>query len=140
MQAVNALSCVYFLEGGLDEQALSDLVSTRKYHPSIYKKQALLGAIIDEPDGTNGQFIIHTNAQLRLDAKLSFVRTIDGHSYEDYEGASVPPRSWEPLKLAEKWGKILEQKVLDDRVKKAVGKGDEAEYETGANVRSEDPE
>lgn len=120
MQAVNALSCIYFHEDRLDQQSLSDLVTTRKHHPSLYKKQTILGAMTDKPDGTKGQFIINMNSQLRLGAKLSFVRTIDGHSYEDYEGASVPPRSWEMIRLAEEYGRILEEKAAEGRAQRAA--------------------
>jgi len=117
MQAVNAFSCVYFHEDRLDELALSDLVKTRKRHPSIYKKETILGEMTDKPDGTKGQFIVNLNAQLRLGAKLSFIRTVDGHSYEDYDGPSVPVRSWDMIRLAKEYGERLEEMVAAGRAR-----------------------
>lgn len=120
MQAVNAMSSFYFHEDRMDASSLSKLVDVRARHPSIYSKKTVTSPMTRKPDGTVSQFVITHFAQLRLGAKLSFVRTIDGHSYEDYEGPSVPPRSWELIKVAEQFGKLLEEEVAEARATRAT--------------------
>jgi hypothetical protein len=53
--------------------------------------------------------------EVRLGTKLSFIRTIDGHSYEDYEGPSVPIRSQQVMEFANFYGKVLEEEVAKRR-------------------------
>jgi hypothetical protein len=114
MQAVNALSCLYFHEDKIDDATLADLATARVNHPSIYKKHVATSPMITHEDGKVSQFVITYRTELRVGAKLSFVRTVDGHSYKDYVGPSVPVRSPELLQMAESFGQALE-KAFEER-------------------------
>lgn len=61
------------------------------------------------------QFIIVHQTEVRVGAKLSFIGPADFHSYEEYEGASVPNRSEEVMRFAELYGEMLEKEVAQRR-------------------------
>lgn len=115
MQAVNAHSCFYFDGRRMTDDALSDLDRTRKQHPSVYEKHVATSPLIPREDGKMSQFIVVHHTEVRVGAKLSFIRTIDGHSYEGYEGPAVPIRSRKVMEFAEAYGKVLEEEVAKRR-------------------------
>ena len=117
MQAVNALSCLYFHEDRIDDPTLEDLGKTGANHPSIYEKTVATGPMIQRQDGQVSQFVLVHHVDIRVGAKLNFIRTIDGHSYETHEGPTVPIRSPELLDLAEQYGRLLEEKVKEGRAR-----------------------
>jgi hypothetical protein len=115
MQAVNAYSSFYFDESRMTEEALSDLEKTRAEHPSVLKKNISKSPMIQREDGKMSQFIVVHQTEVRLGAKLSFIRPADFHLYEEYEGASVPNRSEEVMRFAELYGEMLEKEVAQRR-------------------------
>jgi hypothetical protein len=115
MQAVNAYSCFYFDDRRMTDAALSDLKQARAKHPSVYEKHVATSPLLRREDGKMSRFIAVYHAEVKIGAKLSFIRTIDGHSYEDYEGPSVPIRSREAMELANLYGKMLEDEVAKRR-------------------------
>ncbi|WP_438033735.1 DUF4238 domain-containing protein [Sorangium sp. So ce204] len=115
MQAVNAYSCFYFDDRRMTDAALSDLEQARAKHPSVYEKHVATSPMIRREDGKMSRFIVVHHAEVRVGAKLSFIRAIDGHSYEDYKGPSVPIRSREVMDFAELYGKKLEEEVAKRR-------------------------
>jgi hypothetical protein len=112
MQAINALTCVYFHEDRATDSSLASLTEARARHPSMYVKQSTTGTLV-EREGKVRQFVFVHHAEIGIRAKLSFIRTIDGNSYEAHAGPSVPVRSRELLQLAEDYGRFLEAKVED---------------------------
>ena len=115
MQAVNAHSCFYFDDRRMNDAALDNLAETRRQHPSVYEKHVATSPMIQRQDGTMSRFVAVHHTEVRVGAKLSFIRTIDGHSYEDYEGPSVPIRSREVMEFANAYGKMLEEEVAKRR-------------------------
>lgn len=111
MQAINAHSCVYFHEDRVDDGALAGLCAARATHPSIYAKKAAVSEMRRKPDGKVGQFIVVTHEDLRIGAKMSFIRSNDGHSYLSYRGASPPVRSERMIELTMQYGEMLEGMV-----------------------------
>ena len=115
MQAVNAHACFYFDDRRMTDAALSDLDRTRNQHPSVFKKHVATSPMIQREDGKMSRFVAVYDTEVRVGAKLSFIRTIDGHSYEGYEGASVPIRSREVMEFAELYGKMLDEQLAKRR-------------------------
>jgi hypothetical protein len=121
MQAVSAFSCVYFHEARVDEPALSDLTQWRVRHPSVYSKRVQTSPFIRRPDGRISQFVVTYQTEMALGAKLSFVRTTDGHQYTSHDGPCVPVRSPTLLSEAERFGEVLERIVAERRAGIAAG-------------------
>jgi hypothetical protein len=119
MQAVNAHDCFYFDPDRMGDDAVRDLVVTRDRHPSLYEKHVATGPIV-KGDRTASQMVVVRHPEIRLSAKLSFVRTLDGRSYERYEGPTIPVRSQELLRVAELYGQLLEQRAVDGRAERAA--------------------
>jgi hypothetical protein len=128
MQAVNAHSCFYFDDRRMTDDALGDLDRTRRGHSSMYEKQVALSPMMQREDGKLSRFVAVHHTEVRIGAKLGFVRTVDGHSYEDYEGPSVPVRSPELIQLAEQYRKFLDAKIAEARATQGIREeGDMAE-------------
>lgn len=123
MQAVNAYSCFYFDPARMDDVGLSDLIETRSKHPSVYKKQVSTSNMLRHEDGRLSRLVAVHQTELRVDAKLSFIRPLDGRTYEDYSGPSVPVRSPAVLEFARRYGEELEAEVARRR---AAMKADDA--------------
>lgn len=85
MQAVNAVKALYFHDDRIDDSSLDDLQNARSRHSSIYRKPVI------DVEGTD-VFIV-THVDVRVGAKLAFVRTLDGHSYEEYDRSHIPIRA-----------------------------------------------
>jgi hypothetical protein len=111
MQAINAWECIFFNQDRLDEGTLEKLALARERHPSRYKKEVAESNLTKRADGRISQFVVANDIDVRVGAKLSFVRTLDGHSYDNYEGPSVPIRSPELMKLANDYGQKLEEEA-----------------------------
>lgn len=122
MQAINAWECIFFDQERVDESTLESLALAREKHPSRYKKEVAKSAMIKRGDGHVSQFVVVNDIDVRVGAKLSFIRTLDGHSYEDYEGPSVPIRSEKQMEFANFYGKKLEEEV--EQRKKSSAKND----------------
>jgi hypothetical protein len=117
MQVVNALKCWYFHEDMIDGAILGDLAKARATHPSVYEKTVVTGPMMEREDGKISQMIIAHRNEVRLGAKLTFIRTVDGHSYEDYVGSSVPVRSPVLFEKAREFGRLLEREVEERKAK-----------------------
>jgi hypothetical protein len=72
----------------------------KKVSPIVFEPQA---------DGRERIGVAVTFVDVRVGAKLSFIRPTDGHSYVNYEGPTVPPRSVKQVALARAFGEYLEQ-------------------------------
>lgn len=127
MQAVNAYSCFYFDPTRMTEDALADLAAARRSHPSMFTKHTALGPLQKRGDGTISRIVAVRHAEMALGAKLSFVRTIDGRSYENHRGASIPVRSEELMEVARQLGDLLEAEVTRRREVAGVDGGEVAE-------------
>jgi len=125
MQAVNAWECIYFNGDRIDAVTLDALSQIRKAHPSRYQKEVSESDFIRRDDGTLSKFTVVTSVDIRVGAKLSFIRPTDGHSYEHYRGPSVPVRSNALLRLSEEYAKDLERIVAERRA--AAGASQECE-------------
>lgn len=115
MQAVNARSCFYFDGRRMNDAALVDLERIRTGHASVYEKHVATSPFIRREDGKMSRFVAVHHTEVRVGAKLSFIRTIDGHTYEGYDGPSVPIRSREVMEFANAYGKMLEEEVAKRR-------------------------
>lgn len=115
MQAVNAYSCFYFDPLRMADAALDDLVQVRRKHPSVYEKQVATSDMLQREDGSLRRFVAVFQTEVRVGAKLSFIRTLDGRSYQDYSGPSVPIRSRDVLEFARRYGAMLEELVANAR-------------------------
>lgn len=115
MQAVNAASCFYFLPARTPAEHLDLLQRCRRAHPSIYEHRRWTTPITKRADGKMSQFVVVAKTEVRVGAKLSFVRVIDGHSYADYDGPAVPVRNPELLKFTHEYGRFLEEAVAAAR-------------------------
>jgi hypothetical protein len=114
--------CIFFDQERVDENTLESLALAREKHPSRYKKEVAKSAMIKRGDGQVSQFVVVNDIDVRVGAKLSFVRTLDGHSYENYEGPSVPIRSEKQMEFAHFYGKKLEEEA--ERRKKSSATND----------------
>lgn len=115
MQTINAWECIYFHTDRVDKPTLDSLLRARKNHPSRYKKTTSESELTRRPDGKLSKFTVVTYVDIRIGAKLSFIRSTDGHSYEYYQGSSVPVRSPERVAFTEAYGNHLEKIVADRR-------------------------
>lgn len=111
IQAISAWECFFYDKQRADEGMLDDLCRARSGHAPIYKKAVSESRMLENEDGTMRRFVAVAHAEIRLGAKLSFIRPIDGHAYDDYEGPAVPVRSHQLMTLLEMYGKRLEDEV-----------------------------
>lgn len=109
MQTVNAWQCVFFDAQRTDEFALDAMLAVRRKHPSRFEKSVATSDMIEREDGSISQFVVVTNADVRVGARLSFLRTTDQGSYRDHEGATIPVRSEAILRFTELYGKELDK-------------------------------
>jgi hypothetical protein len=81
-----------------------------------------MGDLHDRPDGTKDQFMIveGPNADIRIGAKLSFVRSKNNHGYYGYPYAFAPVRSEERVVLAERLRQLLDAQVDATRAAKGL--------------------
>ena len=121
MQAVSAMSCLYFDEDRITDETLADLRATRKAHPSIYEQKA---EFIEREDGGSNRVFVTYRPDIRLGASLSFIRHTDGHSYADHQGASPPVRSQEQAQLGRDFGEALEEYVKEKQAEIKASRGD----------------
>jgi hypothetical protein len=111
MQAINAWECLFFDASRIEKDDLDDLLATRRNHRSRYCKQVGEGDMHRLDDGTYRQFVVVTDVDIRIGAKLSFVRVADQGSYENYQGPTIPVRSPELMALMDAYSKHLEARV-----------------------------
>ncbi len=115
MQAVNAYSCFYFNPQRMVDASLNDLVEVRRKHPSVYEKKVATSDMLQREDGSLSKFVAVYQTEVRVGAKLSFIRPLDGRCYEDYSGPTVPIRSPAVLEFARRYGEMLEEEVASRR-------------------------
>lgn len=111
MQAINAWECVFFAGTRTDNSALEELVQARRAHPPRFAKPVAESPFVRRRDGRISRFVIVANMDIKIRARLSFARTIDTTSYQDYEGPTVPLRSTALVEFAERYGEYLEEGV-----------------------------
>lgn len=109
MQAVNALTCIYFDPDRIDDASLASLDAARRSHPSVYEKKTVMSEMRDGGDGKKSRIVGVYHDDVRLGAKLSFIRSTDGHSYDGYDGASPPIRSPQLVAVTKQYGDFLER-------------------------------
>lgn len=109
MQAVNAWECLFFDNQRFGEAEWNDALKTRRSHPSHFGKRVSEGKISSDSNSRPNQFIVVTHRDIKIGAKLSFVRTMDHRSYQDHQGPTVPVRSPELLDLVEQYMKVVEE-------------------------------
>src|SRR5690606_26448892 len=115
MQALHALQCIYFAPDRMTDPVLQGLLEARKRARSVYELDTLKSAMLQHPDGTVRQIVGVHGGELRLGAKLSFIRLMDQRRYYGYDRAFVVPRSPELLALAEDYGDSLNEIVEQQR-------------------------
>jgi Protein of unknown function (DUF4238) len=111
MQAINAWECIFFDASRIENDDLDGLLTARRNHPSRYNKHVAVGEMRRLGDGTARQLVVVTDVDIRIGAKLSFVRTVDQGSYEDYQGPTIPVRSPELVALMDAYSKQLEARA-----------------------------
>ncbi len=111
MQAVNAITCMYFSLARMTTEHLELVQRRRRAHPPMHQHKRWTSPITQRPDGKMSQFVVVTKTEVRIGGKLSFARVIDGHSYADYDGPAVPVRNPTLLAFAHEYGDFLEQQV-----------------------------
>jgi hypothetical protein len=57
--------------------------------------------MIDREGGRKSQLVVVAHREIRVGAKLGFIRPLDGHAYENHQGPAIPPRSQRLVELAE---------------------------------------
>lgn len=124
MQAVNAYECIFFNQDRADEATLERLATARSMHPSLYTKDVSESDFIERKDGNIGRFVVVNHVDVRVGAKLSFVRLLDGHSYDGYEGPTAPIRSPMLMAVAERYGQQLEEEVKRRRNPSSASDGE----------------
>jgi hypothetical protein len=124
MQAINALTCVYFHPDRIDDATLASLDACRRRHPSVYEKKTAISEMRDRPDGKKSRFVAVFHSDIRVGAKLSFIRVIDGHSYEGYDAAFPPIRSPELVEFTRRYGDFLEQMAKEKAEQQRAGAPD----------------
>lgn len=123
MQVINAFRCVFFDQNRIDEATLDGLLTARSNHPSMYTKDAVESDYIQRDDGRIGRLVAVNHPDLRVGAKLSFIRLIDGHSYDGCD--EIPIRSQKHVALAMRYAEFLDEKVKERRAASVMGsKGD----------------
>jgi hypothetical protein len=109
--AINAWECIFFDASRIENDDLDGLLAARRSHPSRYNKHVAESEMHGLGDAGARQFVVVTDVDIRIRAKLSFVRTVDRNSYEDYQGSTIPVRSPELVALMEAYSKHLEARV-----------------------------
>jgi hypothetical protein len=115
MQAVNAVSCIYFDPRRMDDEHLAALAESRQGHADIRKTSVWNGPLTVRPDGHLRQMVATTAPDIRLGRKLSFVRVIDTDRYRNYDRAILPVRSPKLVKLAESYERYVDNLVQKRR-------------------------
>lgn len=115
MQTINAWSCVYFLPDRTPPDAVDHLIDVRRRHRSLYSLETLKSAVLEKRDGSLGQIVATRAGEIRLGAKLSFVKHRDAWRYDGYDRPFAPVRSPALLRLAERYKGELEALVKRHR-------------------------
>ena len=90
----------------------------REPHPSDFLKR---------DDGHVSRFVVVKHLDVRVGARLNLIRSLDGHSYDGYEGPSVPIRSPQLMAFAERYGQQLEDEVKRRRESSATSNDETVE-------------
>lgn len=109
MQTVSAWECVFFREDRATEESIDGLFRVRRAHPSLYKKSAVERSVPAHPDGKPRHLVWVNHPEIKLGAKLSFVRSLDGHGYDGYDGITVPERDPGLVDLTRAYGQMMEE-------------------------------
>ena len=107
MQATGALSCAYFLGTRITDATIAELVNLRRRHKSIYERNTMTAPRLTKPDGSAGHVIAVSGGEVRVGAKLSFIRLLDQRRYHGYDRAYPPVRSEKMLELTRSFGAHL---------------------------------
>jgi hypothetical protein len=130
MQAINALTCIYFDPDRIDDASLASLEAVRRSHPSVYEKKTAISEMRERANGKKSRLVAVYHDDIRLGAKLSFIRPTDGRSYEGYEGASPPIRSPQLVAVMKQYGDFLERKAKEKAAeRRATASADDPEDE-----------
>lgn len=111
MQAVNAWECMFYRTGSISDDQLLGLLTTRRSHPSIYDMPVAESDMVHRSATQVSQFTVVNYVDVRVAAKLSFVRILDGHSYATHQGPTIPLRSPKLIELSRLYGQRLEEYV-----------------------------
>jgi hypothetical protein len=119
MQAVSAWECLFFDARRSTEQDLTNAATVRNWHPSLYVKRVTEGPIVKYGDSSAGQFVAVDHVDIRIGAKLSFVRTLDGHEYRHHGDGPMPVRSESLVEFAEHYGRHIEAMAMSNLERKS---------------------
>ncbi len=75
MQAIQAFQCLYFHPKRAVAQTLADILSQRRRHKSLYRREPI--EVRNDSDEPRGQIVAVPGADLKLGGKLNFVRIRD---------------------------------------------------------------
>jgi hypothetical protein len=116
-----------FNDDRVDESTLERLAAARGRHPSLYEKDTSESDFLKRDDGHVSRFVVVKHLDVRVGARLNLIRSLDGHSYDGYEGPSVPIRSPQLMAFAERYGQQLEDEVKRRRESSATSNDETVE-------------
>jgi hypothetical protein len=114
-QAVNAWRCVFLNGCRSDEKSRQMLLEARSKHVDVHKPQVFASHPFEKADGTVGQLVAVAKNDVRVCARYSFLRVIEGDTYEHYDAATIPPRSKELVDFLRYYSETLERAEQDAR-------------------------
>ena len=120
LQAINAVSCIYFSEKFYQEE-LDIICSQRVEHRPARETEVSMGPLIWNSDGTGRQKMAITGVDLRIQGGFSFVRILDKKTYRKYDSDILPIRNKQLLELARRFSAHLDRKVEEGRAKRGHG-------------------
>lgn len=111
MQAVNAWECLFFDAKRTADSSIQGMLERRQQHASVFEKRIATSEMRWKGEKTVSQFVAVSNPDVRVGARLSFLRGIDRNAYGDYEGATVLIRSVALLEFTQRYGVQVEQEA-----------------------------
>lgn len=117
LQAINAVSCIYFSEGFCQAE-LDTVQAQRSEHRPVRETELRMGPRIRNSEGTSRQKIIMTGVDLRIQGGFSFVRVLDRKTYRTYDSDMLPIRNVQLLEFARQFSDYLDRKVEEGRTKR----------------------
>jgi len=115
MQGVNAMSCLYFAPDRTDDESIASAQRARAEHRPMREGIVEFGRLQSKGGGDLSQLVITKRVQLRVGAKLSFIRVNDAKPYDNWHRAMLPVRSEALVQVSEEYAELLNAKVEEAR-------------------------
>ncbi len=115
MQAVQGLECLYFSAERNSDDSLDELLRRRQGHPLVYRHGTMASKVLPNRDGQFGQLVLINGEDIRIGAKLSFVRILDQRRMVGYNRANPPERSQGRIDRTRQFRNILDGLVEEQR-------------------------